>query len=545
MFYYDNKGRKIKNHMEKKEMTRATSILKCTSSLTFLVLIAMFATGFSSLLYEVVLLFNMSIVLGMTELATSVVIGTFIVGLAIGSWFGGRISSIANATTSFIIIEIIIALFGFTSMFAVSHLINVGLPFLRLIFSVLLLLLPTILMGMEIPLAVHIINKHQKNVGIDTGKVYSADTLGGAFGAFLAGLILVPVLGFFGAMALGGILNLFAALLLLSTTGNPDSRKLFLISTLLFLCAGIFILFSSTARLHDVQLGFFFRDYGVPPLETAITPYQRIEVVARGPYGNSLVLNGELQITSHDSVAYHEYLVLPALAVIPNVESALVIGAGDGGALRQLLKYNVTTIDHVELDPEVINLSRMYMRDVHRGALDDPHVQRIIADGRRYLEDTNKTYDLIIVDLPDPIQIALAPLYSAEFYALIHKRLTSTGVFATQATSPLYYAESFASIYKTVHTVFPITESYIVPSSSFSSLGYVIASETTNLTVPLRNISGEWYESTSHASLFSIPKKIRNVLNDEHIGISTDNEPFVYTYHQSGYYARGILDDQQ
>lgn len=535
----------MKNLMEKKEMTRShKSLLKSTSSPTFLVLIAMFATGFSSLLYEVVLLFNMSIVLGMTEFATSIVIGTFIVGLAIGSWFGGRISNVVNATTAFIIIEVVIALFGFTAMFAISHLINVGIPLLRLIFSVLLLLLPTILMGMEIPLAVHIINKHQKNVGSDTGKVYSADTLGGAFGAFLAGLIIVPVLGFFGAMALGGILNLFAALLLLSNRENQDSRKFFLISSLLFLCVGLFVLFSSTARLHDVQLGFFFRDYGVPPLETAITPYQRIEIVSRGPYGNALVLNGELQITSHDSVAYHEYLILPALAVMPNVESALVIGAGDGGALRQLLKYNVTTIDHVELDPAVINLSRMYLPDVHRGALDDPNVHHITNDGRRYLEDTNKTYDLIIVDLPDPIIIALAPLYSREFYSLIHKRLSVNGVFVTQATSPLYFAESFASIYKTVHAVFPITESYIVPSSSFSSLGYVIASKTTNLTVPIRNLSGEWYESTSHDSVFRIPKKIRNVMTDEHIGISTDNEPYVYTYHQSGYYARGILDDR-
>ena len=518
---------------------------------------AMFSTGLASMLYEVVLISVISTVLGVTESSTSIVIAAFLLGLSIGAMIGGWISRLAiPLITLFFGIELVIAGFGFSFLWFIAQIKSLHLSTLvmqggvgtlggPLIFALLmaLLLIPTMLMGMEIPIAVKIINRKKEDAGRDAGFVYSADTFGGVIGAFGAGLILIPVLGYQGAMFFGGLLNLVTSLMVLQLR----KRNVVLIAlAVLLLGGGLVYLGHDRARIQALQLDFLDIIYDLDPIYSENTPFQHIAIIDYDPYGNALLLDGRLQITEGEAELYHEYLVLPALASHGAVKRALVIGGGDGGALYQLLQQNISEVEHIELDARVINVSLKYLESVHRGSLVDPRVKRTIMDGRQFLTAAKPdSYDLIIIDLPDPTKPAIASLYTKEFYDLVKKALSPDGVMATQATTPYYYPEAFASIYKTVSEVFPHVNGYAVPSSAFSSLGYVLASDETDVSKTALDIVGDWYTSADHDALLALPPRLSRLIESEKVDVATDSNPAVYLYMQPGYFASGILDPEQ
>ncbi len=506
----------------------------------------MFSTGLASLLYEVVLISVISMLVGITEVSTSIVISSFLGGLAIGALIGGKLSEKEGKIRLFLIsIELAIALCGFSYLFIFAWLKELSLPFSQLFLVLLLLLLiPTSLMGMEIPLAVKALSKKKEKVGSDVGFVYFADTFGGVIGSFGAGLLFIPLLGFQGSMFFGASLNVLTAVFA-ARIGKKISKAFIFITTLIFIIISLFFLFS-TPQLQRLNLNFVNDFYATETIETVSSQYQLITIAYSPYYGNSLYLDQELQITERDSLAYHEYLVLPALSSHQNPKKALVIGGGDGGALYQLLQQNISEIDHVDLDEKVIELSKKYLKNIHHGSLGDKRVKRHIEDGRKFLETTqSETYDIIIIDLPDPLKIQLAPLYSEEFYQLVKKALKKDGIMTTQAMSPYYYLEGHATIYKTIASIFPNTASYSVPLSAMSSMGYVIASPSIDVKkVNNKNeIKGKWYNQKNHENLFIQPLFFEKYLNNNTLQISTDSNPIIVTYSQSQYYGYGIGDD--
>lgn len=517
-----------------------------------IIFLIMFSTGLASLLYEVVLLSIVITIVGATEISASIILASFLFGLAIGALFGGHIAKKHYDLKIILIgIECIIALFGFFFLTILTRLSYISISS-NLIFWVIVvsLLVPTTLMGMEIPLSVKILEKLGKKDA--TGFVYFSDTLGGVIGALFTGLIFIPNLGFHGAMFFGGFLNLFTAVLAIRLGKKRNIKFLFSFLIILFIIIGI--LFNSKPLFDKLKLRFldsfysvgslFYETYYTTPVESVISPFQHILILKSPYYGYELLLDGQLQISDRDSLKYHEYLVLPAMSAHPDPKSALVIGGGDGGVLYQLLKFNLTRIDHVDLDKSVVEMSKKYLRNVHRGALDDTRVNRVIMDGRKYIKEArNDTYDIIIIDLPDPRKLELAPLYTKEFYDDIKRILKRDGFVVTQANSPYYYLEGFTSIYKTMKESMPDTFPYAVPSSIFSSIGYIISGNGFDpRIVRNKDVSGVWYSVTDNDFLFKFPKLLQNYFNNNTIQISTDENPIVHVYMQNNYYFKGIAD---
>ncbi len=516
-----------------------------------IIFLAMFSTGLASLLYEVVLISVVTTVVGATEMSLAIVLSSFLLGLSLGALFGGFLVSKNISLLKILVgIEVLVAVFGFSFLSIISWFVSSGIP-THIIFWIMVfcLLIPTLLMGMEIPIAVKLLeDREHKNA---TGFVYFADTLGGVIGALLSGLLLIPVLGFHGAMFFGAILNVFTSLLLFRF-GKKKMISYLIVLALIFLVP-LVMFFNAThvlalLKLHFVDSFFsigsyFYQIYYSEPVFSTNSPFQHIMVMKSPYYGTELYLNGQLQVSDKSSIFYHEFLTMPAIAAHPNPKRVLLIGGGDGGALHQLLKFNFSRIDHVDLDKAVINVSKEYLPMVHRGALDDDRAQLHVGDGRRFVqEQQDNSYDIIIIDLPQPDHLALAPLYSKEFYEEVYRVLDKDGIMVTQFTSPYYYLEGFSSAVKTIDSVFPYTEPYIVPGSLYGSLSYIIAGKIDPRNV--RNeVSGVWYDATYHKDMFSMPKFMRSYLANNTMQISTDKNPIIHLYVQNNYFYKGVADD--
>ncbi len=529
---------------------KSKPILKGFEADYWIIFLVMFLTGFSSLLYEIVLLLVFSTIIGATEISLAIILSSFLLGLAIGGLLGGFISKKNfNHILILIFIEIIIAIFAFSAMFLMKNIALIqSRSFLQFLFIIILVLIPTFSMGMEIPIAVRILSARRKKH--PTGFVYFSDTLGGVLGSLFSGLLVIPVLGFHGAMIFGGILNIIAALMGMLLNIKLRLRKLLSILIMIILIISTIFVINSRERFYNLELDFFDTIYNkkdfyyAKTIYSVISPFQSI-IIANSPYyGNQLYINGELQVSDYDSLIYHEYLVLPSIAAHPHPKKVLVIGGGDGGALYQILKYNFTKIEHVELDEKVIEVSRSYLKNVHNGSLDNPRVNTITEDGRYYLANNQEKYDIIVIDLPDPLKLELSALYSQEFYQLVYNSLEEDGIMVTQANSPYHYLIAHASIYKTIKSVFPNVKSYTIPISSMSSMGYIIASKN----IILENVSnrqkidGKWYNSNDHEKIFYEPEFLREFLENNSILISTDTNPIIHIYSQPNYYVKGILD---
>ena len=213
------------------------------------------------------------------------------------------------------------------------------------------------------------------------------------------------------------------------------------------------------------------------------TAYQKVEVIDSELFGRSLVLDGKTQSTERDEHIYHETLVHPAMLCHPDPKQVFIGGGGEGGTLREVLCHNsVEMATMVDLDPEVVALCRQYLPNHHLGSFDDPRTNLIHEDARAYLQNTPDLYDVIILDLVDPLEGGTAALlYTQEFYALAKARLNSGGVLVTQSgpAGLLSFKECFTTIFNTLGTLFGHIKAVQVHVPAFQTLwGFTIVSDT-------------------------------------------------------------------
>jgi spermidine synthase len=217
--------------------------------------------------------------------------------------------------------------------------------------------------------------------------------------------------------------------------------------------------------------------YDDPVVVALRSDYQDIVLTsARGFDDVRLFLDGDLQFASSDERRYHEALVHPAL--LPGARSVLVLGGGDGLALREVLRHDtVERVVEVELDPAVLELARTDPRMVraNEGSLDDPRVEVVVDDAMSWLRTAGEAFDAVVVDLPDPDQPATAKLYSQEFYGLAARALAPGGRLVVQAGSPYFAPEAFWCIEQTVAATGLRTATYHVDVPSFGDWGFVLA----------------------------------------------------------------------
>ena len=268
------------------------------------------------------------------------------------------------------------------------------------------------------------------------------------------------------------------------------------------------------------------------------TRFQRIEIVELYRFGKTLIIDGKVQSTIIDEYIYHETIVHPAMFTHNNPIKILVIGGGEGAVNRELLKHNtVESIYMVDIDNDAINIFKKYLYEWHRNSFSDPRVRLIIDDGRSFLEKSREKFDVIIIDITDPLKSSPSRLlYTFEFYKHVYEKLNDDGLMVTQATSVSYTPENYAIIYNTLKKVFPIVRPFYTYIPSFDSQwGFMMASKKYDPMKISQNelrdrinkrIQGEFklYDEKYHFKIFILPKDIKKFL-EENVKISTDKNP--------------------
>lgn len=255
------------------------------------------------------------------------------------------------------------------------------------------------------------------------------------------------------------------------------------------------------------------------------TKYQNVEVLESELYGRSLVLDGKTQSTERDEHIYHESLVHPAMLMHPQPCTVFIGGGGEGGTLREVLAHSsVEQVVMLDLDREVVDLCRQYLPRHHQGSFDDPRVKLLHEDARGYLQDCEEGFDVMIMDLVDPMEGGPAYLlYTQEYYQIVRSRLNQGGILITQSgpASLLTHRECFTTIVKTLGDIFPYTRPYYVDIPAFHTLwGFTIASDSelpeSSPSDQLDNVIAQrigkplnFYDRETHLSMFNLPKFLR------------------------------------
>ncbi len=192
--------------------------------------------------------------------------------------------------------------------------------------------------------------------------------------------------------------------------------------------------------------------------------YQEIAITDLEDFGRALMLDNYVQSAEVDEYIYHEVLVHPAMVTHPKPRKVLIVGGGEGATLREVLKHNtVEEAVMVDIDEEVIELAKEYLEKWHQGAFDDPRTKLIITDGKKYVEETNEKFDVVILDLVDPFAGELArQLYSKEFYDKVYNILSDDGVMVTQSGTSFFYEKLYDEVLDAIKSVFPIVFEYNV-----------------------------------------------------------------------------------
>ena len=450
-----------------------------------------------------------SYLVGNHALAFGVSVGVFLAAMGIGSYLSRFIAPDSSSQSlqrqlivTFVKIELLIAPLtavlplGLFALFVSNGSLWLGLFIVTLLLG--------ILAGLEVPLLTRVLEL-EEGVREALAGVLALDYIGALFGSLAFPLVLLPIIGLFPAAFVLGALPAF----MVFAIGRrfPKLRRWghlgLVIGVLLCSLAPLAVPISNALENNL---------YNAPAIARIQSPYQRI-VLTRQGNDVRLFLNGDLQFSTLDEYRYHEALVHPAMSASTGRRRVLVLGAGDGMALREVLKWpEVERVVLIDLDAEVVKLASRHPQLVQANAkaFADPRVEMMYADAFVSAPTLNETFDVIIADFPDPDQEILAKLYAEGFYRRLLPRLAQTGVFVTQASSPFFAPNVFSCIAATLKDVGLSVHPYVVDVPSFGPWGFVMASRQSiqsnslQLSVPTRFLT----QDILHA-LFQLPGDVK------------------------------------
>jgi len=441
-------------------------------------LASVFVVAACGLVYELAAGALASYLLGDSVLQFSTVIGCYMFALGIGSWASRFV--VRQLVAQFLVVELLVGLIGGllpALLFTAHNLLPAGAlaPFRVLLYA--LVLVVGALVGLEIPLVMRILKRHfsaryaLKNL---VSQVLTFDYLGALVVALAFPLLFVPQLGLVRTGVFFGLLNAAVAVwALVLFRGELRHWRAHALA-----CAAVMaILAAAMAGGGWLTTWAEDRFYGEPIVLRESSDYQRI-VVTHGRGGVRLFLNGNLQFDSRDEYRYHEALVHPALAAHGAPRRVLVLGGGDGMAVREVLRHpGVQQVTLVELDPRMTQLfaTQPMLTALNAGALSSPRLRIVNDDAFGWLERSADFFDLIVIDFPDPSNFALGKLYTTTFYALVERHLAAGGYAVVQTTSPLLARRSFWTVVATLEAVGLQTTPYHAHVPSFGEWGFVIA----------------------------------------------------------------------
>ncbi len=459
------------------------------------------------LIYELLAGTLASYVLGDSVTQFSLIIGIYLFAMGVGSWLSRFIDK--GLARRFVDIELAVAVLGgFSAPILFLTFSRVSYFYVVLYFIVFAI---GVFVGLEIPLLLRIL-KDEIEFKELVSRVLTFDYIGALVASILFPILFVPRLGLIRTSLIFGMLNAGVALwgtwmLRPLIKGRITGLRVRAIVVMMLLVIALV----KANRITSLAEDEMFADDIV---YTKDTPYQRI-VITRGRAGFQLFLNGNLQFSSTDEYRYHEALVHPAMLLSNNPKRVLVLGGGDGLALREILKYpSVEHITLVDLDPEMTKLSSSFplLAKLNQNSFSDPRVQVINEDAFIWVEKTTEPlYDAAIVDFPDPNTFALGKLYTTRFYRLLKSRLTPSAGVSVQSTSPMFARNSYWCIIRTIEAAGFFVKPYYTAVPSFGLWGYALA-RSSSFETPQNPPAGlRFLDEQTLAAMFTLSKDIEPV----------------------------------
>jgi spermidine synthase len=441
-------------------------------------LVSVFVVAACGLVYELAAGALASWLLGDSVLQFSTVIGTYLFAMGLGSWVSRYVQR--QLVAQFLRVELLIGLIGglMPALLFIAHAslpADAVAPFRVLLYGLVGVI--GLLVGLEIPLVMRILKaRFTERWALSdlVSEVLTFDYLGALAVALAFPLLFVPHLGLVRTGLFFGLMNaLVAVWALWLFRGELRLPRWHAAAAALVIA----VLGAAMAGADRLTTWAEDRFYGGDVIVRETSPYQRM-VVTAGSGGVRLYLNGNLQFDSRDEYRYHETLVHPVLAAHGAPRRVLVLGGGDGLALREVLRHpGVEQATLVELDPKMTELFGRHplLRGLNGGALADPRVRIVHADAWAWLERNTETFDLVVIDFPDPTNFALGKLYTTSFYQRVDQALAASGWLVVQTTSPLIARQSFWTVVSTLEAVGLSTTPLHVHVPSFGEWGFVIA----------------------------------------------------------------------
>ena len=449
-----------------------------------------------------------------------------------------------NLLEAFILAEFLLSILcagsvvgAYALMPFVSEQINIVIYFLAVVIGGLI--------GCEIPLVTRINQTYEElkgNIASVMEKDYYGSLLGGLFFAFFA----LPYLGLTYTPVVLGSINFFVAALLLFFYSNMLKHKA-IIQFASVLCMvsliGIGIM-SPSVIVYGEQ-----RQYLDKIILVEQTAYQKIVVTQWKDY-HWLYINGQEQFSTYDEEKYHEPLVHPAMIMAQSRRRVLILGGGDGLALREVLKYNdLEKVTLVDIDPKMTALATVnpIFIAINKGSMAHPKAVVVNQDAKAFLRQSPQRYDVIIIDLPDPDSLDLMHLYSTDFYTLVKHRLTPAGIVVTQASSPDFSRKAFLCILKTMQAVGLVTLPYHNHIPTMGEWGWVLGVNSHKLhhqTIKQKmlkcdysQIDTRFLNNDAVTAMVNFGKGILDKGQLEEIKVNRESKPVLHEYYQKGMWA--------
>lgn len=498
--------------------------------------VAVFATGLSGIVAEYILSTLATYFLGDSVFQWTMIVSIMMFSMGIGSRLSKSIKG--NLLRNFLFIEFALSVaVSFSSMLVytvASFTEAVGV----LIYTMCILV--GLFIGMEIPLVIRINNTYESlkaNVSSVMENDYYGSLAGGVFFAFIG----LPILGLTYTPFILGMVNFSVAVLVFFMIKHEceksQQRIISIVGSAIALVILTGVYFAKPIMIFGEQ--HRYKDKVVYEQQSK---YQKI-VITQWKDDFWLFINGNEQLSSVDEAMYHEVLVHPAMKLAQHPQDVLILGGGDGCALREVWKYpTVQNVDMVDLDPAMTNLGKdnPIMTKMNHGSMSDPRLHIHNKDGYTFLSHTDKFYDVIIIDLPDPKTVELGRLYSYEFYKMCIRHLRPHGTMITQAGSPYYATNAFWCIDKTFKAAGLETMPLHNHLITLGEWGWVLGMKPSEVSVKEKSeqisfddIKTQWMdkEAMRHVSTFG---KVFFSKDTANIQVNTIDNPTLYQLYLKG-----------
>jgi spermidine synthase len=464
----------------------------------------------AGLVYELVMAAVASYVLGDSVKQFSIVIGVYLSALGLGAYLSRFVTR--RLALTFVDVELSAALLGGLSAPGLFLAFSFTNAFPLVLYSIVLLV--GVLVGLELPLLIRILRQRLAFEEL-IAKALTYDYAGALIGSLAFSLLLVPTVGLVHTSLVCGLLNALVGVASTWVLWPEDAQeqramrqarvRAIAVTLIVLVAIGL------AERVTEVGETALYRG---KVLHAEQSRYQRIVLVERAG-AVQLFLNNNLQFSSRDEHRYHEALVHPAMAAADRRGRVLIGGGGDGLALREILRWpDVRAVTLVDLDERVTSLARTdaRMTELNRNSLDDPRVRVVSADAMVFIADSRETFDVVVLDFPDPSTFSIGKLYSKRLYDNVEKRLAPGSTLVVQSTSPAFARASFWCIDKTVRAAGFHTLPYHVFVPSFGDWGFVLA-KLTEFAAPTELPSAplRYLDSNTLRALFVFPPELSRV----------------------------------